>query len=163
MVFPCPKTWYFLPVWFFERYYCGLKSQMKDAHQTDAGMFASIPFIHNHRTEPRIISDQIILNTRMSSKWVAKYWRVVLWNMWQIALQNEMFRESLLNTQSRWESHTHDVPWLTEQEQFHLPRSLLSIVPEVFVDHLWSFGGRLVFCAHRAAHDRTVRASIFKE
>ncbi len=82
-----------------------LKWKTANAHQTDAGMFASIPFIHNHRTEPHI-SDQIILNTRISSKRVAKYWRVVLWNMWQIALQNEMFRGSLLNTVPLRITHT---------------------------------------------------------
>lgn len=40
----------------------------------------------------------------------------------------------------------------TQQEQFHLPRSFLSIFSEVLVDHFWSLGSRLVLGAHRAAH-----------
>lgn len=55
-------------------------------------------------------------------------------------------------------THTHDTR-LTEQQQLHLPRSLLSILSQVFVDHLGSLGGHLVFRAHRAPHDRTVRTA----
>lgn len=79
---------------------------MKDSKRASAGMLVCL-----HPSRLSIIiepnrSDQIILNTRMSSKRIAKYWRVGLWNVWQIALQNEVFRGSLLNTQTRWKSHT---------------------------------------------------------
>lgn len=50
---------YFLPVWFFENNIVdwNLKWKTANAHQTDAGMFTPIPFIHNNRTEPNIRSD----------------------------------------------------------------------------------------------------------
>lgn len=41
---------------------------------------------------------------------------------------------------------------LTQQQQLHLPRRLLSVFPQVPVDHLGALGRRLVFGAHGAAH-----------
>lgn len=41
---------------------------------------------------------------------------------------------------------------LTQQQQLHLPRRLLSVFPQVLVDHLGALGRRLVLGAHGAAH-----------
>uniref|UniRef100_A0A0E9XNP3 Uncharacterized protein n=1 Tax=Anguilla anguilla TaxID=7936 RepID=A0A0E9XNP3_ANGAN len=36
--------------------------------------------------------------------------------------------------------------------QFHLPRSLLSILSKIFINHLGSFGGRFVFLTYCTPH-----------
>lgn len=41
---------------------------------------------------------------------------------------------------------------LTQQQQLHLPRRLLAVLPQVLVDHLGALGRRLVLGAHGAAH-----------
>lgn len=41
---------------------------------------------------------------------------------------------------------------LTQQQQLHLPRRLLAVLPQVLVDHAGALGGRLVLGAHGAAH-----------